>query len=100
MQADQALINASGIADSHIALYDGSGCLACHGTGYRGRTVIAEMLALTDGVRQAILERRPISELKQLTQATGMRFLRHAAIDKLKLGITTLHEINKVTFIE
>ena len=80
--------------------YQGAGCLACHGTGYRGRTVIGEMLKLNDEVRQAILERRPIPEVKQLASQTGMQFLRQAAVDRLKRGVTTLHEINKVTFID
>lgn len=80
--------------------YRGRGCLSCHGTGYRGRTVIAEMLQVDDSIRQAIVERRRIAELKQLAVASGMRFLRQAAITKLRDGVTTLHEINKVTFIE
>jgi len=83
-----------------VTFYKGAGCLTCHGTGYRGRTVIAEMLRLDDVVRQAILERRPIAELKEKAAATGMRVLRQAALDLLRTGVTTLHEINKVTFIE
>ncbi len=83
-----------------VIFYQGRGCLACHGTGYRGRTVIAEMLQVNDDVRQAIVERRRISELKSLAVKSGMRFLRQAAVAKLREGVTTLHEINKVTFIE
>ncbi len=85
---------------SGVAFYGGAGCLACHGAGYRGRTAIAELLRLDDDVRQSILERRPIGELKRLAAGKGMRFLRQAAVDKLAKGVTTLHEINKVTFIE
>lgn len=81
-------------------LFEGAGCLACHGTGYRGRSSISEMLKLNDEVRQAILERLPIPQLKALAQKNGMSFLRTAALDKLRQGVTTLHEINKVTFIE
>ena len=83
-----------------IVFYEGAGCLACHGTGYRGRTVISEMLKLNDEVRETILERRPIRELKEMAARNGMHFLRQAALDRLKMGITTLHEVNKVTFIE
>ncbi|CAM2007737.1 GspE/PulE family protein [Acanthopleuribacter pedis] len=83
-----------------VTLYEGRGCMACHGTGYRGRTVIAEALRLNDEVREAILERRPIRELKELAIRSGMVFLRQSAIDNLKQGVTSLHEINKVTFIE
>jgi len=84
----------------HITFYEGAGCLACHGTGYRGRTVIYEMLKLNDEVREAILERRPIRELKRMAANAGMQFLRNSALERLRLGMTTLHEINKVTFIE
>lgn len=96
-------LDMSGIDPSVLAgvtIYEGRGCMACHGTGYRGRTVIAEALRLNDEVREAILERRPIRELKVLAQRSGMIFLRQSAIDHLKSGITSLHEINKVTFIE
>ena len=100
---DAEALAASGLDPNDFAsatLYQGAGCLACHGTGYRGRTVIAEMLKLNDDVRQGILERRPIREIKQLAVKNGMRFLRQAAIEKLRDGVTTLYEINKVTFIE
>jgi len=99
---DQTLVD-SGIDPKDFAgipFFKGGGCLSCHGTGYRGRTVISEMLRLDDEVRQAILERRPIAELKRLAVGTGMRYLRQVALDRLRLGITTLHEIDKVTFIE
>ncbi len=100
---DPQALKESGIDPQSMAgvvFYEGAGCLACHGTGYRGRTVISEMLRLNDDVRQGILERRPIREIKRLAQANGMRFLREAAIQKLRDGTTTLHEINKVTFID
>lgn len=91
----------SGLNPGEIPVFfTGAGCFACHGTGYRGRTVISEMLRLNDDVRQCILERRPIRELKDMARSTGMQFLRQSAVDQLRAGATTLHEINKVTFIE
>lgn len=98
---DPALLELSGLnAKDCPPLFEGAGCLACHGTGYRGRSSISEMLKLNDVLRQAILERQPIPQLKALAVDNGMRFLREAAMDKLREGVTTLHEINKVTFIE
>lgn len=101
-QVDETELELSNLPEDmqNITFYEGAGCLACHGTGYRGRTVIYEMLKLTDEVREAILERRPIRELKRMAAGAGMRFLRSSALERLKLGVTTLHEINKVTFIE
>jgi len=83
-----------------IALYEGAGCFECGGTGYRGRTAIHELLDLSERMREMILTRRPTSELKRLAKEEGMTFLRESAIDKVRLGISTLKEINKVTFIE
>ena len=81
-------------------LYEGVGCIDCGGTGYRGRTAICELLDLTDAIREMILDKRPTSEIKRAAGDSGMRFLREAAVEQVLLGNTTLHEINKVTFVE
>ncbi len=80
--------------------YEGTGCLECSGSGFRGRTAIAEILDLTDGIRDMIIGRRPTSEIKHVAREEGMTFLRDSAMEKVAAGITTLREINKVTFIE
>jgi type IV pilus assembly protein PilB len=79
---------------------EGQGCFECGGTGFRGRTAIHELLDLSEKIRELILERRPAAEIKRAAKDDGMTFLREAAVDKVRLGITTLKEINKVTFIE
>ncbi len=80
--------------------YEGRGCMECSGTGFRGRTAIHELLDLTEKIREMILERRPASEIKRAAREDGMTFLRHSALDRVRQGITTLREANKVTFIE
>jgi type IV pilus assembly protein PilB len=84
----------------HVPLMEGAGCFECGGTGYRGRSAIHELLDLTDRIREMILNRRPTSEIKRAAKEDGMTFLRESAVEKMRLGITTLREINKVTFIE
>ena len=79
---------------------EGAGCMECGGTGYRGRTAIHELLDLTDPIRELILEKKPTSEVRKLAQKEGMTFLRESALDRVRSGVTTLKEINKVTFIE
>jgi type IV pilus assembly protein PilB len=79
---------------------EGPGCMECGGTGYRGRTAIHELLDLTDPIREVILAKKPTSEIRKLAQKEGMTFLRESALDRVRRGITTLKEINKVTFIE
>jgi type IV pilus assembly protein PilB len=80
--------------------YEGSGCMECGGTGFHGRTAIHELLDLTEQIREMILNRRPASEIKRVAKEEGMTFLRESAIQKIRAGVTTLREINKVTFIE
>jgi type II secretory ATPase GspE/PulE/Tfp pilus assembly ATPase PilB-like protein len=79
---------------------EGAGCMECGGTGYRGRTAIHELLDLTDPIRELILAKKPTSEVRKLAQKEGMSFLRESALDRVRRGLTTLKEINKVTFIE
>ena len=83
-----------------VIFYEGPGCIECAGTGYHGRTAIHELLDLSDRIRELILEKRPSSEIRKAAHDEGMRFLRESALNKVKAGVTTLKEINKVTFIE
>jgi type II secretory ATPase GspE/PulE/Tfp pilus assembly ATPase PilB-like protein len=80
--------------------FEGAGCMECGGTGYRGRTAICELLDLSDSIREMILGKRPTSEIKKAARDEGMRFLRESAVEQVLKGITTLREINKVTFVE
>ena len=82
------------------SFYEGAGCLECSGTGFRGRTAIVELLDLSDRIREIILNKRPASEIKRAAREEGMNFLRETALAKVQAGVTTLREINKVTFIE
>ena len=79
---------------------EGEGCIECAGTGYRGRTAIHELLDMTDRIRELILDKKPSSEISRAAREEGMASLRESAVEKVRLGITTLREINKVTFIE
>jgi type IV pilus assembly protein PilB len=83
-----------------VALMEGVGCLECSGTGYHGRTAICELMDLTDRIREMIVDRRPTSEIKRVAREEGMATLRESGLGKIKAGITTVREINKVTFVE
>jgi type II secretory ATPase GspE/PulE/Tfp pilus assembly ATPase PilB-like protein len=80
--------------------YEGRGCVECSGSGFLGRTAISELLDLSDRIRELILDRRPASEIKRAAGEEGMTFLRDSALQKVFEGVTTLREINKVTFID
>jgi type IV pilus assembly protein PilB len=83
-----------------FTFYEGEGCFECGGTGFRGRTAITELLNLSERIREMILNKRPTSEIKRVARDEGMTFLRECAVERAKEGVTTLKEINKVTFIE
>jgi type IV pilus assembly protein PilB len=99
----RAALEESGL-DANLAdsqeFFEGAGCMDCGGTGYRGRTALCELLDLTDEIRELILAKAPASEIKKVMRSDGMRFLRDSAVEKLLSGLTTLPEINKVTFIK
>jgi type IV pilus assembly protein PilB len=103
MVPDAALLAESAIEPSLLAgktLYEGTGCIECGGTGFKGRMAICELLDLTDHIREIILDKRPISEVKRAAKEQGMRLLRESAVGRVLEGLTTLREINKVTFVE
>ncbi len=79
---------------------EGTGCIECGGTGYRGRSAIHELLELDDEIRELLLDKKPGSEIRRKAREKGMLFLRDSALERVRAGVTTLHEINKVTFIE
>jgi type IV pilus assembly protein PilB len=83
-----------------MSFYEGAGCFECGGTGFRGRTAIHELLDLSERIREMILDKRPASEIKRAAREEGMIFLRDSALEKVRMAVTTLREINKVTFIE
>ncbi len=79
---------------------EGQGCIECSNTGFRGRSAIHELLELDDEVREMLLDKKPGSEIRNKAKDKGMHFLRDSALERVRDGITTLREINKVTFIE
>jgi type II secretory ATPase GspE/PulE/Tfp pilus assembly ATPase PilB-like protein len=99
----RALLEESGldpVLEHSHPFTEGAGCIECGGTGYKGRTAICELLDLSDRIREMILARKPTSEIKKAARDEGMKFLRQCAVERAMAGVTTLREINKVTFVE
>jgi type IV pilus assembly protein PilB len=99
---DEELLESGLLPGEHGAatFYMSVGCDACNHTGYRGRTAIHELLDLTDNIREMIVERRPGSEVRRAAESEGLTGLRESALQKVFSGVSTLHEINRVTFVE
>jgi general secretion pathway protein E len=94
------LLDESGISVAGAARYSfriGRGCKHCRGSGYRGRKAIGELLVLDDELREAIVARAPVRQLKEMALRSGVRFIRHSALALVRRGETTIEETNRVT---
>lgn len=99
---DAATIAESGIAADdagHYRFRSGKGCGQCRGSGYRGRNAIAEILLLNDAIRELIVAQEPIRRIKEAARNNGTHFLREAALDMVRQGLTSLEEANRVTIV-
>ena len=100
---DDVLLADSKLSRDDVASFRfraGRGCGNCRGSGYKGRKAIAEVLHLNDAIRELIVARAPIRQIKDAAKANGTHFLRESALDLVRLGETTLTEINRVTFVD
>jgi general secretion pathway protein E len=101
-EPDDELLEASALTRADVAGFDfriGQGCGHCRGTGYRGRCATAEVLMLNDELRELIVRGEPVRVLREAALRHGTRFLRDAALDRVRRGETTLQEINRVTYV-
>ncbi|HOI46019.1 MAG TPA: pilus assembly protein PilB, partial [Candidatus Aminicenantes bacterium] len=101
---DAAVLRESGLNPDVYGdheFFEPRGCPECGMTGYKGRTAIAEILELSDPIRERILGKKPLSEIKKQAKAEGMIFLREIGMsEKVLKGVTSLKDLNKVTFVE
>ncbi len=86
--------------DAGHTFYEATGCDECQGSGFRGRSAVAELVEVTDTIRGLIMERRPATEIYAGAQAGGTVLLRNAALAKARAGVTSVAEINRVTYAE
>ena len=97
------LLQDSGVtsaAASSARFTRGMGCAHCRGTGYKGRRAIAETLSLSDALRNQLVQRAPLSDIRNTARNAGFTSLRDAAVALALKGETTLEEINRVTPVE
>jgi len=102
-EADPELIRRSGLSQALVdaaTFRRGLGCANCRGTGYKGRLAIAETLPMSDSLRDQLVQRAPLSQIRQTARLNGFTSLRDAAVALACRGDTTLEEINRVTPVE
>jgi general secretion pathway protein E len=97
------LIRRSGLSAAQLERQNfmrGQGCAHCRGTGYKGRRAIAETLPMSDTLRDQLVQRAPLSQIRQSARSSGFTSLRDAAVALALAGETTVEEINRVTPVE
>ena len=88
-----------GIEESidEISAFEASGCVACNDTGYRGRVGLYEVMNISPRLREQIVERATVVELKRQAMEEGMMTLRMDGLWKFKQGHTSLEEVLRET---
>jgi general secretion pathway protein E len=84
-------------SENEIVMYHPKGCEACAGSGYRGRLVLAEMLVMSDPIRQLVMRHASGTEIQQGAVEEGMLTMYQDGLRKAVLGLTTLEEVIRVT---
>ena len=84
-------------ADKEVTIYKEKGCPACHGTGYKGRTGVHELLVFDNAIRELLVEHPSIQAIRAAARKAGTRTLQESGIAKVLAGITSINEIVRVT---
>ncbi|MDR1935082.1 MAG: GspE/PulE family protein [Candidatus Accumulibacter sp.] len=96
---DDEVLAAAGLTRAQVTDWTfraGRGCGHCRGVGFKGRRAVAEVLVLDDHLREMIVDKIPISALKERAMQTGLRPLREMALHCVASGETTLDEVARV----
>ncbi|GEM88128.1 ATPase, T2SS/T4P/T4SS family [Meiothermus granaticius] len=96
VEADPNVLRRLGMSKDEVrgkALFKGTGCDKCNGSGYRGRAAIHELMVLDDEIRRAIVEGQSATQIKEISRKGGMKTLREDGIQKAFQGLTTLEEV-------
>jgi len=84
--------------DAAVAkVFQGSGCRTCNGTGFKGRVAFYEVMVFGEELKEMVLQGASTAELKAEAIRLNMQTLRHAGLEKLRSGVTTLEEVMRVT---
>jgi type IV pilus assembly protein PilB len=77
----------------------GKGCKTCNGTGYRGRTALFEIMMVSAGIRNLIMEQASVSDIRTLARQEGMRTLRESGLMSIFDGSTSVEEVLRETMV-
>ncbi|MEJ7824964.1 MAG: ATPase, T2SS/T4P/T4SS family [Solirubrobacteraceae bacterium] len=92
------VLRANGIRSQFdMEAYNAQGCPRCNHSGYKGRIGIYEVLTVSDEIRRLVLARAPAPDISEVAVRQGMRLLRDDGLEKVRLGMTSIAEVTRVT---
>jgi len=97
-EADLQILGAP--ADQEITLFGPGRCPECDNLGYKGRTGVFEIMVIDDPIRELVLQRKPANTIMEAAQAAGMRTLRDSAVRKVRGGVTSIEELQRLILAE
>jgi type IV pilus assembly protein PilB len=91
----ESVLESHGLAGATV--YEAVGCSRCGNSGYRGRLGVYEVMTVSEHVRALILERASVDEMVSVAEREGMRRMREDGMDKVREGVTSIAEIERMT---
>jgi type IV pilus assembly protein PilB len=95
LDVSQSVLAEHGLAGAEP--YEAVGCSRCGGSGYRGRVGVYEVMTVSERVRALILERASVDEMVDVAVEQGMRRLRDDGLEKVRQGLTSIAEVERMT---
>jgi type IV pilus assembly protein PilB len=80
-----------------IEAYDPVGCARCSHTGYKGRVGMYEVMTLSDEIRALTIDRASADVIRATAVQQGMRLLRDDGLEKVRMGVTSIAEVARVS---
>ncbi len=80
-----------------IEAYEPAGCARCGHTGYKGRVGMYEVMTVSDEIRALTIDRASADVMRATAVQQGMRLLRDDGLEKVRLGVTSIAEVARVS---
>jgi type IV pilus assembly protein PilB len=80
-----------------IEAFEATGCARCGQSGYKGRVGLYEVMTVNDEIRELTIDRASADQIRSVAVQDGMRLLRDDGLEKVRLGITSIQEVSRVT---
>jgi type IV pilus assembly protein PilB len=80
-----------------IEAFEATGCARCGQSGYKGRVGLYEVMTISDEIRELTIDRASADQIRAVAVLQGMKLLRDDGLEKVRLGVTSIQEVSRVT---